>query len=384
MSLTRSLAHIPDPAVVLEPDGDELGRNPAADRLLGEHALRATLTDPSWQKLSAAVEVPRSGIEVVTEDGATWDVTVTGGATEVLVVLRDVTRYTAAAAKLTEVAHELAERHRDLQTLYEVSARLGSTLNLAELGESTSQLLCGYLGASHVETRVDDTVFAWPEQPPGRPADGTTSLYSPSRAESGRIAWWRAAPLDDNEQRLVNLIANRAAVGFDNARLLAETTHLADHDALTGLLNRDGGCRMLSTVAVPAALVLLDIDHFKRVNDEHGHQQGDEVLRRFAEVLRTARATDVVVRWGGEEFLLVLPATTSEAAVEPIDRLRLRVRDALHVGGEPVTFSAGVADLSDDAEFERALREADTAMYRAKRAGRDRVVRARSPITDQP
>ncbi len=372
MSTPVHLDDLPEAVVLLDRDGDELGRNAAADELLGTEPLVGVLTEPSWEKLTACFAQPRTGIEVVTRHGATWDAAVSVADGRVLVSLRDVSRYTTAAAKLTTLTRELAERQRDLQTLYDASEQLGTATDLAGIGERTCRLLCGYLGASRVRARLEGEVFSWP---PGLPASEPDVRWPLSSAgEDDELDWWRTAPLTDAEQRLVGLLAHRVAVGLDRARLLARATHLANHDALTGLLNRTGAHRALATVAMPAALVLLDLDHFKRVNDEHGHDRGDRVLERFAEVLQHFRATDLAARWGGEEFLLVLPATTAREAEDPIDRLRRRVSEAVHVGEAPLTFTAGISDLRDPDDLEAALRRADRALYAGKAAGRDRVV----------
>jgi diguanylate cyclase (GGDEF)-like protein len=366
----------PDPVVWCTPDGEEIERTRDADALLGPTPLPRLLTAQSRRKLGAVLERPRAGVELVTSTGTTLDVTVaaTAGGHRVL-ILRDVTRYATAAEKLAGVTRQLARRNRDLEALNEAAARLGATRDVVELAEVTCRLLADELAAEAVTAEVDGHLVCRPHAQPARAADGSEPLPS-SHGPDGILRWWRHAPLDDGEQRLVTLIAGRAAVGLDHARLLERSEHLADHDALTGVLNRYGGRRALPTLALPGALVLLDLDRFKRVNDVHGHELGDQVLRRVAEVLVKARATDVVVRWGGEEFLLVLPATSTTAAHTAVDRLRARVAEGVRVEGTPVTFSAGVAELSDPGSFEHALRRADEALYEAKRRGRDQVLTA--------
>jgi diguanylate cyclase (GGDEF)-like protein len=366
----------PDPVVWCTRDGEEIGRTPEADELLGPGPLAAQLTAQSRRKLASVLEHPRAGVELVTSAGATLDATVAATADGArTVALRDVSRYAAAAERLAGVTRQLVRRNRDLAALNEAAARLGATRDVAELAEVTCRLLAEELAAEAVQAEIGGHLVCRPHPPPGRAADGSEPLPS-THGPDGTLRWWRQAPLDDDEQRLLTLIAGRAAVGLDHAWLLARSEHLADHDALTGVLNRHGGLRTLPTLALPGALVLLDLDRFKRVNDVHGHDLGDEVLRRVAEVLVKARATDVVVRWGGEEFLLVLPATPVAAAHTAIDRLRARVAQGVRVEGVPVTFSAGVAELADAHSFEHALRHADEALYEAKRRGRDQVLTA--------
>jgi len=158
--------------------------------------------------------------------------------------------------------------------------------------------------------------------------------------------------------------------------------HAAQTDALTGVLNRHGLLPQLrrelaraERLGPPLSVVLCDIDHFKRINDTQGHAAGDVVLRDFAESLRThARASDLVGRWGGEEFLLVLPDTDAEAARRVVERIRTRRADA-PASLRGVTFSAGVASTSSASDVDGLLAQADARLYTAK-ATRDTVVAA--------
>lgn len=158
---------------------------------------------------------------------------------------------------------------------------------------------------------------------------------------------------------------------------------LAMRDSLTGLLNRraERNGQVMS-------VALVDMDHFKSINDSQGHGVGDRVLQRFAEVARQElRDTDRLARWGGEEFLLLLPQATVVQAVATLERIRARLREAVieGVSGElAITFSAGVARCTSDADVEAAVELADVAMYRAKTGGRNRTecaptVSARTP-----
>ncbi len=362
-----------DAMIVVDRAGGEVERNPRADALTGGLRFAELLTEESRTKLGRVLAAPRTGVELITVEGAVLDVTAVDAAdATVLLVIRDVSRYAAAAAKLAVVTDQLSRRNRDLSTLYEVSAQLSSTLNLAELGEATCQLIGEYIGARTVSVDIGGHRYSWPGEVPDDPASGSLPLTM-AHAEAGVLRWWREGDLDASERRLASLIVGRAAVGFDNAILHATVEREADHDALTGLLNRAGLTRLLPTVAYPAAVAVLDLDHFKRVNDRHGHGIGDHVLVRVAETLRAMRSTEIPARWGGEEFVIVLPATTVDGAVTSMDRVRRRISSAVRVDGEPVTFSAGVAPLDSTDDFERAVTAADDALYRAKSAGRDRV-----------
>lgn len=128
----------------------------------------------------------------------------------------------------------------------------------------------------------------------------------------------------------------------------------------------------------PCSVLMLDIDHFKAVNDTHGHAAGDEALRRFAEACQAMlRDSDVIARIGGEEFAVILPETDTQGAKILAERLRegvSRIRVPNGAGGFGFTVSIGIADrIGDDDDIESILARADSAMYRAKEAGRDQV-----------
>lgn len=160
---------------------------------------------------------------------------------------------------------------------------------------------------------------------------------------------------------------------------LATEVHV---DALTGSGNRRAGEARLSEefalasrLQLPLSVCLIDIDHFKDVNDSYGHPHGDEVLRRVARLIGEAlRASDYVARFGGEEFLVVLPGAEPATARAVAERIRTHVADA-HWERPPVlTISAGVASRSSTTTSpEHLLQQADKALYRAKAGGRNRV-----------
>jgi diguanylate cyclase (GGDEF)-like protein len=165
----------------------------------------------------------------------------------------------------------------------------------------------------------------------------------------------------------------------------AHAIHLAETDPLTGLFNRRGfeeyAARELSRAARhgrPLAVAILDIDHFKRVNDCHSHAGGDVVLREVAECLHQgARVSDVVGRWGGEEFILLLPETTLAEAGQLAERLRLQIAGRLIAfAGQEIhcTASFGIAGLAPGEPLESLIHRADTLLYRAKEQGRNRCL----------
>lgn len=189
------------------------------------------------------------------------------------------------------------------------------------------------------------------------------------------------------EQRLnaASLVAH-AAVALENARLHKMVERQARVDGLTGLANRGACSDALQAEAAraerfetPLSVVLADLDGFKDVNDSYGHAVGDEVLRAFGGVLRqTLRESDVAGRWGGEEFLVLLPGTDGKGAAQLAERVRAEfaARSVPGIDGLRVTASFGVAEYSPHSRSEELVAAADGALYRAKRAGKDRVERA--------
>ena len=166
---------------------------------------------------------------------------------------------------------------------------------------------------------------------------------------------------------------------------LATIRALAQVDELTRLSNRRHVFELLKAEQArcirsgePLSVVLIDLDHFKSVNDRHGHAVGDAVLRGFAQALREGlRETDGAGRWGGEEFLLVLPHMTAAAAATLVDRLRGVMAERLLDPTLPelrVSFSAGISECGGGEVSQDAIARADNALYEAKHAGRGRTV----------
>jgi diguanylate cyclase len=166
---------------------------------------------------------------------------------------------------------------------------------------------------------------------------------------------------------------------------LTRIQDLATRDELTGLANRRHMQQLTELERQRGmrsghsfCLAVIDIDHFKRINDTHGHPVGDRVLRNFArEALATIRGSDVLGRWGGEEFLLMMPNTRANLARLGVERLRLRAEGLqLDVEGQPVSFtlSAGVVEHLAGESVADAIARADRALYSAKQQGRNRTV----------
>ncbi len=196
-------------------------------------------------------------------------------------------------------------------------------------------------------------------------------------------------PFSASERELFEYLAQQAAVSIENVGLHEVVERQAVTDELTGLANRRRFQETLATEVErarrfesPLALVMLDIDDFKRVNDTHGHQMGDEVLREVGRIVRdSSREIDTPARYGGEELAMVLPGTDVEGAYNLAERVRRQIEELelpLAGGGAlRLTASFGAATLPQSADDERGLVEAaDTALYEAKHSGKNRTVRA--------
>ncbi|HEX4803585.1 MAG TPA: sensor domain-containing diguanylate cyclase, partial [Myxococcaceae bacterium] len=186
------------------------------------------------------------------------------------------------------------------------------------------------------------------------------------------------------EIEVLTAIADQAALAVKNARLHEETVALATTDPLTGIPNRrhlfaqlDMEIARANRFGTQLSVIMFDIDHFKSFNDEAGHPAGDLVLRQVSAVMKSIiRKVDTIGRYGGEEFLLILPQVTKVEAVEVAEKLRRAVTGApLEVPRNAgITVSGGIANLPVDATaWERLIDCADAALYAAKRGGRNQV-----------
>ncbi|WP_049870563.1 GGDEF domain-containing protein [Pseudomonas cremoricolorata] len=177
---------------------------------------------------------------------------------------------------------------------------------------------------------------------------------------------------------VMSIVFTMAVIAMVGQRDLQHLIKASRRDPLTGALNR-AGLRAVITQASPApGLILIDIDNFKRINDQHGHDAGDEVLRELvARTYPIMRPTEHLVRMGGEEFLIIADITSQQQIVELAERIRTSARTAPIQHTDTViafTLSIGVAIRGRDEPFVHALKRADLAMYQAKASGRDCVV----------
>lgn len=196
-----------------------------------------------------------------------------------------------------------------------------------------------------------------------------------------------ALVFDESSYELLIAVASQIGMALENARLFEETKTLAITDGMTTLYNYRYFTERLNEEFERAqrykrdlSLIMVDIDHFKNYNDVHGHPAGDNLLRNFSEILKMImRNSDIVSRYGGEEFVIILPETRNAMAVYVAERLRKEVELRDFEGGEiqpggRVTISLGVASFSEEIKSADALvKSADNALYRSKELGRNRV-----------
>ena len=185
--------------------------------------------------------------------------------------------------------------------------------------------------------------------------------------------------LDDATVEDLETLAKLAGTRIGLLRVMTETQLLASTDSLTGLLNRrslENRVQGLRRDGINFAVAMADLDHFKQLNDVHGHETGDRALRIFAQTLQTSlRSRDVVSRQGGEEFAVVLPACTIGEANAALESVRHNLLDAVRAAGLPAfTVSFGVVAAADTEDLSEMLARADVALMQAKRTGRDQIV----------
>jgi diguanylate cyclase (GGDEF)-like protein len=349
---------------------------------------------------------------------------------------------------IDETNRRLESRLRELTLLFDLTRSMSSTLQLDELLRLMTELVGGTLGFNEfvllllddktgelvvkssfgVENDFDGTRYKQGEGAVGvaaqsgelllirdtrsdprylhykgkRPADG--SNLSIPMAYQGKVVgvmnFFRPVvdAFSEDEIRLLQSVANQAAMAIANARLHEQTVELSLTDALTGVYNRRHLFSRLEMELTRAgrfehelSLVMIDVDHFKKYNDTHGHPAGDLVLKQVASILAGAvRKVDTVARYGGEEFAVLLPKEGRAGAVEVAEKLRRAVASARfpHAGTQPagkITISVGVASYpADAAELAKLVDCADSALYAAKKAGRDNVQAFAAGMQDNP
>ncbi len=350
-----------------------------------------------------------------------------------------VVQQVSAALRSARLDDERRDRLRAIERVLEVSRALVADLDRPRIVASIVEAVAELLAADVVAlfSRGEDGVFrleagvGFPGRAIGLEVHGSRGLVGRAIVERVRVdglqevAAWPADFLDDRpggsiahaamalpievsdevvaalfvtrvgpdrayselEHGIADLLTAQVAIALQNADLHARVAESALRDPLTGLLNRRFFDEAVETAmanarraASPLSLIVLDLDRFSAVNNEYGHAVGDAVLLRVARAIKGAvREGDVVVRYGGEEFVVIAPGTDGEGAVVAAERIREAVAAS---GAEPVdgrlvplTISAGVACLVDETDGRGLFRAADSALLAAKRAGRDRVTR---------
>ena len=197
--------------------------------------------------------------------------------------------------------------------------------------------------------------------------------------------WMWGEGLHESDMPTMSLFTSQLAAALQNANLLTEVGRLAITDELTGIYNRRYFFEMAEkkfTRALkdksPLSILLVDIDHFKNFNDRYGHAVGDQVLRAAAKMMASAlRESDIIGRYGGEEFSIILPDTNNSSAIYVGERLLARVSDVpidTAAGKLSIEISLGIAGMSKETpNLQSLIVRADQAMYIAKSAGRNRL-----------
>lgn len=207
--------------------------------------------------------------------------------------------------------------------------------------------------------------------------------------KDGQSRWvdMNMTPLHDKQGNVTHFAVTERDM-TRHKKIERQLANMALFDSLTGCLNRpayfqhaDKEFARSKRYYRPLSVIMLDIDHFKRINDKYGHHGGDQVLQIFAEACQEViRSTDAMGRVGGEEFALLLPDTPLNSAYNLAERLRERINKYPYLAGDmliEVTASLGVAELSaEDTNFKELLRRADEALYTAKNSGRNQVKKA--------
>ncbi|HEY1291491.1 MAG TPA: GGDEF domain-containing protein [Chloroflexota bacterium] len=285
---------------------------------------------------------------------------------------------------------ELRRRLRQMTALQAATTRILSALDPEAVLSGVLDSLPELLAHHTAEVRLDNVPFAQQTVTRTLPS-GLVEALVPlvSRGRSvGVLQITLGAPLDDSDREIVEQLAATAAAALQNAYLYQETQRLATTDPLTGLSNYrhfhellDLEIQRARRMRYAVGLLAIDLDHFKQINDRHGHPAGDRALQCVAEVLRSSlRRTDIVGRVGGEEFAVALPGDGLEQVAVVGEKLRRTVEVLPPVAGgstsdlTPVTLSIGGASLlPDDLDKQALISSADEALYEAKRSGRNRV-----------
>jgi len=280
-----------------------------------------------------------------------------------------------AFVSLTGFQHALAGHVEWLQKWYQAVLHRGTASSIPDAEASACPFSAWHKGAD------DGPLYAFPGF--AQLGEEHDAVHARATQISERARAGQTVTTSDYEMLMGSVLSfGSAAQSLEREVWKA----LATVDPLTGLANRQttrtqlvGERDRAIRQHLPLSLPLADIDHFKKINDSFGHARGDDVLRAAAQVLRnTVRPYDVVYRYGGEEFLVCLPGTTSETGTQALERIRQAVAALELTDGNgtriPVTATFGLAEVDADTSVEDAIERADKALYDGKRGGRNRVV----------
>lgn len=273
-------------------------------------------------------------------------------------------------------------------------------------GMQPTKPLVFQLGQGRLGTLAQKVGVHAPNPGFGSPDHYVDQVFAPELAVSLRrfettfafVAMDQVASRDTITKRVIQMIADVYVVSAEKLRKLDQERAKADHDQLTGLLNRrhldwrlPEELERARLQERPLSVFLFDIDNFKHYNDTNGHQAGDDCLKLVASVAKqVTRGIDVICRYGGEEFLVLLPGSDAEQAFFHAERIRKTIAQTAMPHGEKqplgcVSVSGGVASFPVEAANSSALVSlADEALYQAKRAGRNRVHRVKTDLVDPP
>ncbi|MET0014990.1 MAG: sensor domain-containing diguanylate cyclase [Sedimenticola sp.] len=297
-----------------------------------------------------------------------------------------------------ELEMALMEKEQVYRLLIENQTDLVVKVDLEGRFQFVSQTYCETFGKSEQELLGNQFMPLVHEDDRKSTAKAMEALYKPphkaymeqrAMTKDGWrwFGWMDTAVLDDNQNVIAIIGVGRDITDKKQAEFRLEK--LATYDSLTGLFNRQAlevrlkkEVDRASRYAHPLSILMLDIDHFKEINDTHGHQVGDDIMRDCSALLNELiRKTDYAGRYGGDEIIVVLPETSSSQAVELAERLRKRIADERFTMVENktlnITVCLGVATYPDNARQQKELmRAADDAMYKAKESGRNLVISA--------
>lgn len=330
---------------VLAVRADAAGEGLALGLHLDGTDLVELLEHDSWMTLRSAVDAvsgrgrrTHDHVVLFTRDGRTLEADVVPRLDAVAIELHDVSRHVDEADRFARLAMQLHRRNRDLQTVVDATSRLGASLDVSALVTATAEVLAEYLGAGVVVTAVGHEAGAGgPSRQAAETRVAATTLPT-VRGDIGTIAWWRQAPLTEDERQIVDVVRHRAAVSIDHALLLAPPPGPAALDE-HGLLSAPEARRRLAALVRPHALALVS----------HGGDPGP-----LADRLRRSRSGDVRAHWGPGRVLVALAGMDA-------DGLRGWL-DAAGVVGDGAGHGWTVAVVTVTDDVEAAVRAADRVL----------------------